>query len=109
MEMDGNILFFIEGSRELLPGYAKTSKGIILPREIYYALSSIDGMVKEIGVVRKEKSKTKHILGLKTHQHSNTARLVGNEVIFRGRDRQQYTDTQGQKHKVFHKILSNSQ
>jgi hypothetical protein len=35
--------------------------------------------------LRKEKSKTKHILGLKTHQHSNTARLVGNEVIFRGR------------------------
>jgi hypothetical protein len=27
MEMDGNILYFIEGSKELLPGYVKTSKG----------------------------------------------------------------------------------
>jgi len=85
MEMDGNILYFIEGSRELLPGYVKTSKGLILPREIYYALSSIDGMVKEIGVVKKEKSKIKHILGLK---HSNIPiqmDLWGNEVIFKGK------------------------
>jgi hypothetical protein len=57
MEIDGDILYFIEGSRELLPGYVKTSKGLILPREIYYALSSIDGMVKEIGVVRTEKQR----------------------------------------------------
>jgi hypothetical protein len=42
MEIDRNILFLIE-------------KGIILPkrREIYYALSSMDGMMKEIGIVRR--------------------------------------------------------
>ena len=34
MEIDRNILFFIEGSKELLPRYVKTSKGLILPREI---------------------------------------------------------------------------
>jgi len=85
MEIDRNILFFIEGSRELLPGYIKTFKGLILPREIYYTLSSIDGIVKEIGVVKKEKSKIKHLLGLK---HSNIPiqlDLWGNEVIFRGK------------------------
>jgi hypothetical protein len=85
MEMDGNILFFIEGSKELLPGYVKTSKGIILPREIYYALSSIDGMVKEIGVVKKEKSKIKHLLGLKHINIPIQLDLWGNEVIFRGK------------------------
>ena len=34
MEIDRNTLFFIEGSKELLPRYVKTSKGLILPREI---------------------------------------------------------------------------
>ena len=85
MEMDGNILFFIEGSRELLPGYVKTSKGIILPREIYHTLSSMDGIVKETGVVMKEKSKTKHLLGLKHINIPIQLDLWGNEVIFRGK------------------------
>ena len=83
--MDGNILFFIEGSKELLPRYVKTSKGIILLREIYYALSSMDGMVKEIGVVKKEKSKIKHILGLKHINIPIQLDLWGNEVIFKGK------------------------
>ena len=85
MEIDGDILFFIEGSRELLLGYVKTSKGIMLPREIYYALSSMDGMVKEIGVVKKEKSKIKHILGLKTHQYTNTIGLMGQRGNIQGK------------------------
>jgi len=34
LDMDGNILFFIESAKEQLPGYIKTSKGLILPREI---------------------------------------------------------------------------
>jgi hypothetical protein len=38
---------------------------LIFPREIYHTLLSIDGLVKEIGVVKKERSKTKHLLGLK--------------------------------------------
>jgi|GEM_PF-1485072 hypothetical protein len=57
LDMDGNILYFIESAKELLPGYIKTSKGLILPREIYYTLTNIKGLEKEIGVVKKEKSK----------------------------------------------------
>jgi hypothetical protein len=47
----------------------------------------LDGIVKEIGVVKTEKSKIKHILGprTKTHQHSNTARLVGKRGSIQGK------------------------
>jgi hypothetical protein len=45
LEIDGNILFFIESAKELLPGYIKTSRGLILPRELYYALTNIKGLV----------------------------------------------------------------
>jgi len=83
--MDGNILYFIEGSRELLPGYVETSKGIILPREIYHTLSSINCLQEEIGVVKKEKSKIKHLLGLKHINIPIQLDLWGNEVIFRGK------------------------
>jgi hypothetical protein len=48
-------LFFIESAKELLPGYIKTPKGLTLPREIYYALTNIKGLEKEIRVVKKEK------------------------------------------------------
>jgi hypothetical protein len=47
LDMDGNILFFIESAKELLPGYIKTSRGLILPREIYYTLTNIKGLEKE--------------------------------------------------------------
>jgi hypothetical protein len=33
LDMDGNILFFIESAKELLPVHIKTSRGLILPRE----------------------------------------------------------------------------
>ena len=33
LDMDGNILFFIESAKELLPVYIKISRGLILPRE----------------------------------------------------------------------------
>jgi hypothetical protein len=39
------------------PRTYKTSKGLILPREIYYTLTSIKGLEKEVGVIKKEKSK----------------------------------------------------
>ena len=60
-------------------------RGLILLREIYYALSSMNGMVKEIGVVKKEKSKIKHLLRTATHQDSDTIRLMNNEAIFMGK------------------------
>jgi hypothetical protein len=46
--MDGNTLYLIESAKELLPGYIKTSRGLILPREIYYALTNIRGLEKEV-------------------------------------------------------------
>jgi hypothetical protein len=85
LQMDGNILFFIESAKELLPGYIKTSRGLILPREIYYALTNIKGIEKEIGVIKKEKSKLKHILGLEHGNIPIQLDLWGNEVIFRGK------------------------
>jgi hypothetical protein len=85
LQMDGNILYFIESAKELLPGYIKTSKGLILPREIYYALTNIKGIEKEIGVIKKEKSKLKHLLGIEHGNIPIQLDLWGNEVIFRGK------------------------
>jgi hypothetical protein len=48
-------LYLTESAKKLLPGYIKTPKGLILPREIYYALTNIKGLEKEIRVVKKEK------------------------------------------------------
>jgi hypothetical protein len=59
--MHGNTLYPIESAKELLPGYIKTSKELILPKEIYHTLTNIKGLEKEIGVVKKERSKLKHI------------------------------------------------
>jgi hypothetical protein len=83
--MEGNILYFIESAKELLPGYIKTSKGLILPRELYYTLTNIKGIEKEVGVIKKEKSKLKHILGLEHGNIPIQLDLWGNEVIFRGK------------------------
>jgi hypothetical protein len=85
LQMDGNILYFMESAKELRPGYIKTSRGLILPREIYYALTNIKGLEKEIGVVKKEKSKLRHILGLEHGNIPIQLDLWGNEVIFRGK------------------------
>ncbi|MDT7878834.1 MAG: hypothetical protein RQ862_09810 [Candidatus Caldarchaeales archaeon] len=42
--MARNILLYLtESAKKLLPGYIKTSKGLILPREIYYTLTNIKG------------------------------------------------------------------
>jgi hypothetical protein len=50
------------------PRTYKTSKELILPREVYHILSSIKGIEKEIGVIKKEKSKLRHILRI---EHGN--------------------------------------
>jgi hypothetical protein len=41
--MDGNILYLIERAKELPPGYIKTSKGLILPREMLGKRGNIQG------------------------------------------------------------------
>jgi hypothetical protein len=67
------------------PRTYKTSKGLILPREIYYTLTSIKGLEEEVGVIKKEKSKLKHILGIEHGNIPIQLDLWGNEVIFRGK------------------------
>jgi len=37
--MHGNTLYLIESAKEPLPGYIKTSKELILPKEIYHTLT----------------------------------------------------------------------
>jgi hypothetical protein len=53
----------------------------------------MDGIVKEIGVVKTEKSKLKHLLGLQHIRIPIQLDLWGNEVIFRERDNSRYMDT----------------
>jgi hypothetical protein len=83
--MHGNTLYLIESAKEPLPRYIKTPKGLILPREIYHTLTNIKGIEKEIGVVKKERSKLRHILGLEHGNIPIQLDLWGNEVIFRGK------------------------
>jgi len=53
----------------------------------------MDGIVKEIGVVKTEKSKLKHLLGLQHIRIPIQLDLWGNEVVFRERDNSCYMDT----------------
>jgi hypothetical protein len=74
------------------PRTYKTSRGLILPRELYYALTNIKCLEKKIGV-RTKRSKQKHILGIEHRNIPVQLYLWGNEVIFREKDKQHYTDT----------------
>jgi hypothetical protein len=86
LEIDRNILLYLtESAKELLPGYIKTPKGLTPPREIYHTPTNIKGLEKEIRVVKKERSKLRHILGLEHGNIPIQLDLWGNEVIFRGK------------------------
>jgi hypothetical protein len=74
------------------PRTYKTSRGLILPRELYYALTNIKDLEKKIGV-RTKRSKPKHILGIEHRNIPVQLYLWRNEVIFREKDKQHYTDT----------------
>jgi hypothetical protein len=64
----------------------KDIKGTNTPkREIYYTLTNIKGLEKEIGAVKKEKSKLRHILGIEHGNIPIQLDLWGNEVVFRGK------------------------
>jgi hypothetical protein len=84
-DMHGNTLYPIESSKEPLPRYIKTPKEPILPRETHHTPTNIKGIEKETGVVKKEKSKLKHILGIKHGNIPIQLDLWGNEAIFRGK------------------------
>jgi hypothetical protein len=67
------------------PRTYKTSKELILPREIYHTPTNIKELEKEIGLIKKEKSKLRHILGIEHGNIPIQLDLWGNEVIFRGK------------------------
>jgi len=74
------------------PRTYKTSRGLILPTELYYALTNIKDLEKKIGV-RTKRSKQKHILGIEHRNIPIQLDLWSKEVIFRETDKQHYTDT----------------
>jgi hypothetical protein len=84
-DMDGNTLYPIESSKEPLPRYIKTPKEPILPKETHHTPTNIKGIEKETGVVKKEKSKLKHLLGIKHGNIPTQLDLWGNEAIFSGK------------------------
>jgi hypothetical protein len=84
--MARNILLYLtESAKKLLPGYIKSPKGLTPPREIYHTPTNIKGLEKEIRVVKKERSKLRHILGLEHGNIPIQLDLWGNELIFRGK------------------------
>ena len=62
-ELDGHVLYFLEDSRALRPGYVKTIKWRVIPLELYMALSDIEGW-GELGRIRRYRSLVKDISGL---------------------------------------------
>ena len=66
--MHGNTLYPIESAKEPLPRYIKTPKEPILPKETHHTPTNIKELEKEIGLIKKEKSKLRHILGI---EHGN--------------------------------------
>jgi hypothetical protein len=68
-----------------LPGYIKTSKGLILPREILLCPNKHKRIREGDRSKRKEKSKLRHILGIEQGNIPIQLDLWGNEVIFRGK------------------------
>jgi hypothetical protein len=75
-EMDGHILFFIEGSRELLPGYIKTTKEMIIPREMLRP-NKHRRPQKRDRRNKKRKIKDKAVIRTTTCQDSYTIRPTG--------------------------------
>ncbi|MDT7877861.1 MAG: hypothetical protein RQ862_04825 [Candidatus Caldarchaeales archaeon] len=71
--------------KEPLPRYIKTPKEPILPKETHHTPTNIKGIEKETGVVKKEKSKLKHLLGIKHGNIPIQLDLRGNEAIFSGK------------------------
>ncbi len=84
-ELDGNILYFLEDSTALLPGYVKTSRGRIMPIELYQALTGIDGLEKELGGIRVYRPIIKELLGLPHAKIPIQLDIWGREVFFRGK------------------------
>jgi hypothetical protein len=66
------------------PRTYKTSRGLILPRELYYALTNIKDLEKKIGV-RTKRSKQKQHTRHRAQKHPSTAVLVGQRGNIQGK------------------------
>jgi len=88
-ELDGATLYIVLGylweSRALLSGFVKTSKGIILPMELYQALTNMDGVGEEIGKIKLYRPVVNDLLGLPHANIPIQLDLWGREVVFRGK------------------------
>jgi hypothetical protein len=74
------------------PRTYKTSKELILPREIRYTTS------KEIGVIEKKRPKLKHLLGLEHRNIPIQLDLWETRQYSGEKDKQHNTDTQDTRH-----------
>jgi len=67
-ELDGATLYIVLGylweSRALLQGFVRTTKGIVMPMELYQALTSMDGLGEELGRIRVYRPVVNDLLGL---------------------------------------------
>jgi len=72
-------------SRALLSGYVKTSKGTIIPMELYQALTNMDGLGEELGRIRVYRPIINDLLGLPHANIPIQLDLWGREVVFRGK------------------------
>ncbi len=88
-ELDRGTLHIVLGylceSRPLLPGFVRTTRGIIMPMELYQALTSMDGLREELGGIRVYRPIIKELLGLPNAKIPIQLDLWGREVIFRGK------------------------
>ena len=89
-EMDGATLYIVLGylweSRALLRGFVKTSKGTIIPMELYQALTNMDGVGEEIGKIKLYRPIVNDLLGLPHTNIPIQLDLWGREVVFRGKE-----------------------
>ncbi len=72
-------------SKALHPGFVRTTRGIVMPMELYQALTSMDGLREELGGIRVYRPIVKELLGLPHAKIPIQLDIWGREVVFRGR------------------------
>ena len=75
----------------------RTTKGVVMPMELYQALTSMDGLGEELGRIRVYRPIINDLLGLPHANIPIQLDLWGREVIFGEKDRQRYTVSRGRE------------
>ena len=84
-------------SRALLSEFVRTTRGVVMPMELYQALTSMDGLGEELGRIRVYRPIINDLLGLPHANIPIQLDLWGREVIFGEKDRQRYTVSRGRE------------